>query len=71
MILASDGSTNDGDSKPQPEAYLYRNWVIVLLLSSVMGTAYSITLPSMHQFVTNPSAEHHNNATQVNDHTMI
>ena len=67
MIPTSDGSTSDSSSKPQPEAYLYKNWVIVLLLSSIMGTAYTITLPSMHQFVTNPIAEHRDNATQAND----
>ena len=32
-----------------------RNWVMVILLRSVASVAYVITLPSMHQFITNPA----------------
>ena len=44
------------DSERQQSAPLFprRNWVIVIILKSLTSIAYIVTIPSMHQFITNP-----------------
>ena len=49
MKCCSQNQQEDGPFPPR------RNWVIVILLRSVSCVAYVITLPSMHQFITNPA----------------
>ena len=37
-----------------------RNWVVVILMRALINVIFVLPLPSMHQFITNPSASSSN-----------
>lgn len=37
-----------------------RNWVVVILMRALINLIFDLPLPSMHQFITNPSASSSN-----------
>ena len=37
-----------------------RNWVVVILMRALLNLVYVFPLPSMHQFITDPSASSSN-----------
>ena len=46
-----------------------RNWVLAITLRVIVNISFSVTMPSMHQFITTPTAEQLRSAGERNSST--
>ena len=54
LVLSRDYNTLCTTMPVDDAVYLWNNSVVVILLQVIICSSYSVTLPSMYQFVTTP-----------------